>query len=128
MSFLKKALRAGLTGGGTGRIADPLKLGEARDKKKPKAPEKTAQQEAIERRQSMLLDEEIEEQEELLKSLASGRSFKESLLAGTPKSRKAAARGASMLGSGTRSGGGSGGGGGGGGSTPSTPSRGTMTR
>ena len=57
----------------------------------PERPEKTAEQVAIERRQSMLLDEEIEETEERLRSLARGTLGRQSLLSGSPATREAAA-------------------------------------
>lgn len=69
----------------------------------PSKPKKTAQQKAMEKRQSMLLDEEIEEQEELLKLQARGTLGTQSLLAGAPRTaRESAGRrtGGSMLGSG----------------------------
>ena len=48
--------------------------------KKPKAPKKTAQEVALERRQSSMLDEEIEEQENRLKAGARGQLGARSLL------------------------------------------------
>lgn len=121
MSFLKKALRAGLTGGGTGRIADPLKLSKG---KKAEKPEKTAEEMALEKRQRSMLDKEIGEQEELLKALARGRLGKKSLLKGAGAGPERKQRGGSILGS-------SGGGGGSGGGTRSSSAganRSTMTR
>lgn len=52
--------------------------------KRPKAPKPTAQQLAVERRQSMALDREIEEQEERQRALARGRLGTRSLLGGVP--------------------------------------------
>lgn len=66
----------------------------------PKKPKKTAQQKAMEKRQSMLLDEEIEEQEELLKLQARGTLGTQSLLKGAPRTKREAAgrrAGGSML-------------------------------
>lgn len=61
---------------------------------KPKRPEKTAEEKAIETRQSMLLDEEIAESEEKLKAIAKGKLGRKSLLKGAPTTRgKAATRG-----------------------------------
>lgn len=80
---------------GRGR-ADPAGL---RDKpsKSPKSPEKTAEQAALERRQRSMLDEEIEDTEERLKSLARGRIGTRSLLTGaaTTASQAAGTRGSS---------------------------------
>lgn len=50
--------------------------------KSPKAPKKTAEEVAVERRQTMLLDKEIEEEETRFKQLAGGKLGKKSLLAG----------------------------------------------
>lgn len=94
--------------------------------KKPKAPEKTAEQVAVEKRQSIMIDEEIEEQEERLKALSRGTLGRTSLLSGAPATRAAAAsasgtrgasRGVGSLLSGT---GGTGAGGGGTGPIRST--------
>lgn len=52
--------------------------------KRPKAPKPTAQQLAVERRQSMALDKEIEEQEERQRALARGQLGTRSLLGGVP--------------------------------------------
>ncbi len=71
--------------------------------KKPKKPEKTAEQLATETRQRSLLDDEIEDQEGLLKKLARGKLGRSSLLSGSPRSVSEAAGGANR-------GGGSGGG------------------
>ena len=60
----------------------------------PKTPEKTAQEAALERRQSMILDDEIEETEERLKLIARGKLGRNSLLTGAPANRaQAASRG-----------------------------------
>ena len=61
--------------------------------KRPKAPKPTAQQLAVERRQSMALDKEIEEQEERQRALARGQLGTRSLLGGVPRSRAEAAGG-----------------------------------
>ena len=64
--------------------------------KSPKAPKPTAQQLAVERRQSMALDKEIEEQEERQRALARGQLGTRSLLGGVPGmgGRRAAERAA----------------------------------
>ncbi len=84
--------------------------------KSPKAPKPTAQQIAVERRQSAALDEEIAEQEERFRAMARGKLGTKSLLGGVPRSRAEAAGGRAapartMLG-------------GGGGVSPSSPRRG----
>ena len=61
--------------------------------KSPKAPKPTAQQLAVERRQSMALDKEIEEQEERQRALSRGQFGIRSLLGGVLRSRAAAAGG-----------------------------------
>lgn len=78
--------------------------------KRPKAPKPTAQQLAVERRQSMALDKEIEEQEERQRALARGQLGTRSLLGGVPRTareratggRAAAAAPRTMLGMGGR--------------------------
>lgn len=76
--------------------------------KRPKAPKPTAQQLAVERRQSMALDKEIEEQEERQRALSRGQLGTQSLLGGVPgmgRQRVAGDRGAparTMLGMGGR--------------------------
>lgn len=62
--------------------------------KRPKAPKPTAQQLAVERRQALALDKEIEEQEERQRALARGQLGTRSLLGGVPRSRAEAAGGA----------------------------------
>ena len=63
--------------------------------KKPKAPKKTAQEVAVERRQTIMLDKEIEEQEDRFRALSRGKRGTVSLLGGAPRSREeAASRGA----------------------------------
>lgn len=59
--------------------------------KKPKAPKKTAQEVAVERRQQIMLDKEIEEQEDRFRALSRGKMGKASLLGGAPTSRQEAA-------------------------------------
>lgn len=87
----------------------------------PKAPAPTAEQKALERRQRMMLDDEIEETEDRLKALARGQLGRQSLLGGVPASASAAARRSSSgRGGGMLGGGGSGGRGGGGSSSPSS--------
>lgn len=61
--------------------------------KSPKAPKPTAQQIAVERRQSAALDEEIREQEERFRAMARGKLGTKSLLGGVPRSRAEAAGG-----------------------------------
>lgn len=70
----------------------------------PKAPAKTAEQIALEKRQRMALDEEIEEAEGRQKALAKGALGRVSLLSGAPKSiadmaggRKPTSGGGSLL-------------------------------
>ena len=53
--------------------------------KSPKAPKPTAQQIAVERRQSAALDEEIREQEERFRAMARGKLGTKSLLGGVPR-------------------------------------------
>jgi hypothetical protein len=59
--------------------------------KKPKAPKKTAQEVAVERRQTIMLDKEIEEQEDRFRALARGKRGTVSLLGGAPRTREEAA-------------------------------------
>ena len=59
--------------------------------KKPKAPQKTAQEVAVERRQTIMLDKEIEEQEDRFRALSRGKRGTVSLLGGAPRSREEAA-------------------------------------
>ena len=63
--------------------------------KKPKAPKKTAQEVAVERRQQIMLDKEIEEQEDRFRALSRGKMGKASLLGGAPRTRAEAAGGRS---------------------------------
>ena len=75
--------------------------------KKPKATAKTAQESAVERRQTLMLDEEIEEQEERFRALSRGKLGKASLLGGAPRTAGEAASGgtrstASAAGAGSR--------------------------
>ena len=49
--------------------------------KSPKAPKKTAEQVAVERRQTMLLDKEIQDEETRFRQLSRGKLGKASLLA-----------------------------------------------
>ena len=60
-----------------------------------KKPKKTAAEAALEKRQSMLLDQEIEESEEMLKALARGKLGRKSLLSGAAETRSSAAGGGS---------------------------------
>ena len=53
--------------------------------KRPKAPEPTAQEIAVEQRQSRMIDEEIAETEKRLKAVSRGKLGASSLLAGTGK-------------------------------------------
>lgn len=55
--------------------------------KSPKAPKPTAQDLAVQRRQSAALDEEIAEQEERSRALTRGRLGTASLLGGVPNMR-----------------------------------------
>ena len=59
--------------------------------KKPKAPKKTAQEVAVERRQTIMLDKEIAEQEDRFRALSRGKRGTISLLGGAPRSREEAA-------------------------------------
>lgn len=59
--------------------------------KKPKAPKKSAQEVAVERRQTIMLDKEIEEQEDRFRALSRGKRGTVSLLGGAPRSREEAA-------------------------------------
>jgi predicted lipid-binding transport protein (Tim44 family) len=59
--------------------------------KKAKAPKKTAQEVAVERRQIIMLDKEIEEQEDRFRALSRGKRGTVSLLGGAPRSREEAA-------------------------------------
>lgn len=90
----------------------------------PKKPKQTAEEAALVKRQRMMLDEEIGEQEKLLKSLARGRLGKKSLLkgagAGPERKRGGTILGAGSVGAGSGS---AGAGGSGGGAT-----RGTIAR
>lgn len=93
--------------------------------KSPKMPKKTAQELAIEKRQKILLNKEIEETEAKQKALARAKLGAQSLLSGAARTQAEAATrgagsgsGASILGS-SLSGSGSAGGAGGG-STPTT--------
>lgn len=66
---------------------------------KPDTPEKTAAEDALERRQRSMLDDEIAESEQRLKAIARGKLGRESLLSGAPTTpAQAASRGkASMI-------------------------------
>lgn len=71
--------------------------------KKPKAPKKSAQEVAVERRQQIMLDKEIEEQEDRFRAMSRGKLGKASLLGGAPRTRaEAAGRGATAGGTGGR--------------------------
>jgi hypothetical protein len=59
----------------------------------PKAPKKTAEQDATERRTQSLLNKEIEESEEKFKALARGKLGRQSLLSGAPRNVAEAASG-----------------------------------
>ena len=61
--------------------------------KSPKAPKPTAQAIAVERRQQVALDKEIEEQEQRLRAASRGKLGIKSLLGGVPSSRAEAAGG-----------------------------------
>ena len=61
--------------------------------KSPKAPKPTAQAIAVERRQQVALDKEIEEQEQRLSAARRGKLGIKSLLGGVPRSRAEAAGG-----------------------------------
>jgi hypothetical protein len=74
--------------------------------KAPKAPKKTQEQVATERRQQFMLDEEIDETEGRLKAVARGKLGKTSLLASGAGRRGGASKGSSMLSGGGVSGGG----------------------
>ena len=82
------------TGGGVPSnksAADPAGL----KKSKPKKPEKTAEELAIERRTRSLLDKEIGDEEEKLRSMTRGRKGSASLLGKAAATRKASASGKS---------------------------------
>jgi hypothetical protein len=71
--------------------------------RKPKAPKKSAQEVAVERRQQIMLDKEIEEQEDRFRAMSRGKLGKASLLGGAPRTRaEAAGRGATAGGTGGR--------------------------
>jgi len=73
--------------------------------KKPKAPKKSAQEVAVERRQTIMLDKEIEEQEDRFRAMSRGKLGKASLLGGAPRTRaEAAGRGATSGGGGATGG------------------------
>jgi len=72
--------------------------------KKPKAPKKSAQEVAVERRQTIMLDKEIEEQEDRFRALSRGKLGRGSLLGGAPRTRGEAATRSAAAG-GARSGG-----------------------
>ena len=101
--------------------------------KSPKAPKKTQEQVATERRQQFMLDEEIDETEGRLKAVARGKLGKASLLASGAGRRGGASKGSSMLsgsgvsGSGYRGGSAGGSGSGGGGSRAPGQGGGTNT-
>ena len=59
--------------------------------KRPKAPKPTAQEIAVDQRQSRMIDEEIAEGEKKLKAVARGKLGASSLLAGTGKTKAPAA-------------------------------------
>lgn len=61
--------------------------------KTPKAPKPTAQEVALERRQTMMLDKEIGEQEQRFKAMARGKLGQASLLGNAPRTRGEAAGG-----------------------------------
>lgn len=61
--------------------------------KKPKKPKKTEQEKAMERRQTMMLDEEIEESEDRFRALARGSLGKKSLLSRAASTRAQSAGG-----------------------------------
>ena len=61
--------------------------------KSPKAPKPTAEQLAVERRQQVALDKEIEEQEQRLRAATRSTLGTKSLLGGVPRSRAEAAGG-----------------------------------
>lgn len=60
--------------------------------KRPKAPEPTAQELAVDQRQSRMIDEEIAEGEKRLKAVARGKLGASSLLAGTGKTKAPGAK------------------------------------
>lgn len=60
--------------------------------KRPKAPKPTAQELAVDQRQSRMIDEEIAEGEKRLKAVARGKLGATSLLAGTGKTKAPAAK------------------------------------
>jgi len=70
----------------------------------PKRPKKTAQEKAIEIRQRILLDEEIEESEERFKALARNKLGRKTLLSGAPRTPAEAAKGVRKSAGGTGAG------------------------
>jgi hypothetical protein len=60
--------------------------------KRPKAPKPTAQELAVEQRQSRMIDEEIAEGEKRLKAVARGKLGAASLLGKTKKAKTSAAK------------------------------------
>jgi len=82
-----------------------VSIHEGKTMKRPKAPAKTAEEVAMERRQTMLLDKEIEEEEDRFRTLARGKYGKASLLSGVGGTRSEAAGSAGATGRSNLSGG-----------------------
>ena len=78
-------------------------VGRQKQKKKPKKEPKTAEENALERRQRSALDDEIEESEEKFSALRRGRLGSQSLLTGAPRNAREAATKASGASSGATS-------------------------
>ena len=77
--------RAAHTKSSSGGFKSVSPLQRSREDKKPEKIKKTAEELAIEHRQSMLLDDEIEEGEERFKALARNQKGRQSLLSGQKK-------------------------------------------
>ncbi|MGB1304020.1 hypothetical protein [Pseudoalteromonas marina] len=100
-SLKDSLIQSGKGGGGefgkktSSKIRDPLNISPNKflDDKKPKKPEKTAEQDALERRTRSLLDKEIGDSEDKLKALARGSLGSRSLLAGAPTTANQASSG-----------------------------------
>lgn len=105
MAKLLEFASSSFTGGGrlfgqstAKKVRDPLGL----IKSKPKIV-KTAEEQALEKRQRSLLDKEIEKSEERFAALARGKLGRVSLLSGAPQTVEEAARGVPRGGAGAGS-------------------------
>lgn len=104
MSLLDYSLRGARAGTGyldqkqvgsrrEAKYRDPLGLQKGFKSKKPKKPEKTAEQDALERRTRSLLDKEIGKTEDKLRAQVRGRLGSRSLLTGAPTTANQASSG-----------------------------------